>query len=147
MDASAGGGAGSGVIAGPRERMARQSARAARLWADDLDLLDSLALAQLESLTTRRSPGLLVLDGDRFRAQHAALQRRVLRLGARELSEGESDAQAEVSSLKIEEARLWMAAGRARRVWQWKKNLRVEWCGPGSGNRIRLARVELGAAR
>ena len=129
----------------PREHMARQTTRAARLWADDLDLLDDLARAQLEMLTTRRDAGLLVLDGDKFRALPLALQRRVLRLGALEAqgeAEGEDGVSGELSSRKIEEARAWIGVGGARRVWQWKKNLRVEWCGPGSGNRIRLARVE-----
>lgn len=134
----------------PREHMARQSTRAAKLWADDLDLLDSLARAELEALTARRSPGLLVLDGDRFRALPLSLQRRVLRLGALEAegaSEGEDGVAGELSSRKIEEARAWIAGGRVRRVWQWKKNLRVEWCGAGSGNRIRLARVEFADTR
>ncbi len=141
------GGAG---IPGSRERMARQSARAARLWADDLEVLDRLAQAELEALTTRRSAGLLVLDGDTFVLLPAALQRRVLRLGASQVeaeAQGESGAAGEISSLKIEETRLWITARGRRRVWQWKKNLRVEWCGAGSGNRIRLARVELEAAQ
>lgn len=131
---------------GSPARAARQAGRAAKLWADDLDLLDSLARVELESLTTRRTSELLVLDGDRFCALPVALQRRVLRLGAREV-EGDKLAPGEVSSRKIEEARAWIVAGERRRVWQWKKNLSVEWCGRGSGNRIRLARVELGDAR
>lgn len=130
----------------PRERMARQSTRAAGLWAEDLKLLDNLARAELQSIVIRRAAGLIVLDGDKLRALPISLQRRVLRLGAQQV-EGEDGVAGQISSRHIEEARAWIAGGGRRCVWQWKKNLRVEWCGAGSGNRIRLARVELGDTR
>jgi tRNA(Ile)-lysidine synthase len=120
-----------------RERLARQTGRAARLHSDDLALLDLLARDALEKIVVRRQNGLLVLDGDAFGALDVALQRRVLRLGAREVA-----GEGEVSSLKIEEARAWIVANRRRRVWQWSGALRVEWCGAGSGNRVRFCGVE-----
>jgi hypothetical protein len=128
---------------GARERLARQTLRASRLWADDVDLLDSLAQRELDALVVRRevdaSKYLLVLDGEKFGLLHPALQRRVLRLGALEVG-GARD----VSSRKVEEARAWIIAHERRRVWQWTRELSVEWCGKGSGNRVRLLRVEVG---
>jgi tRNA(Ile)-lysidine synthase len=138
---------------GARERVARQSVRAAKLWADDLDFLDDLATQQLDALCTRRAHGLMVLDGDKFVLLPVPVQRRVLKLGAQRVAQqiaGGVDCESvapEISSHKIEEARLWIGSGGPRRVWQWQKNLSVEWCGAGSGNRIRLRRVEVGATQ
>lgn len=118
-------------------RLAKQAARGAGILRAELALVEELAQQQLEELTIGSESGLLILDGLKLRELHVALQRRVLRLAAMQLT---SDAR-ELSFERVEEVRLHVVENRRRAVWQWSKTLRVEWTGEHSGNRIRLQLV------
>lgn len=62
--------------------LARQTARAADLWRDDLHFLDNAAQKILRDLQLPSRAGILALDGALFRELATAMQRRVLRLAA-----------------------------------------------------------------
>ena len=115
-------------------RLALQTLRASQIWRDDVEFLDSAAQATLQNCVLREDENLLILDGEKFRELPVALQRRVLRLVAQKL---ESNAR-EIGAQRVEEARLHIAQNKRRAVWQWSRNLSVEWTGDQSGNRIRF---------
>ncbi len=149
-------------------QIAQSHAKNAQIGRDEAALLDKLAHQALESLLLKRecaprengafsttppiSPekvldinappatDLLVLDGLGFRALDVAMQRRVLRLGARVILPELRDLEAR----KIEAAREAIVADQKRAVWTWRKALRVEWTGAGAGNRVRFWRVKIG---
>ena len=116
-----------------------QTARAAQLWRDDLEFLDGAAKALLQQLQLRSRPGVLALDGLAFGKVPIAMQRRVLRVAARQLMADESSG--EIGSEPIEAVCRHVAADGRRMVWQWRGGLNVEWTGAKSGNRLRLWRV------
>ena len=118
--------------AAAREQLARQTQAACALLGDDLRLLESLASDALREMCLKREDALLVLDGQNLSSCDVALQRRVLRLAAREMGCGN------VSSRHVERARLWMSAGGRRCVWTWSAHLRVEWTGEHGGRRVRF---------
>lgn len=113
-------------------------ARNAQLGRDEAAFLENCALEALETLAIKRESDLLTLDGTKFRALDIALQRRVLRLGARAIAPDFRD----LDAAKIEVARAWITGDRKRAVWQWRGDLRVEWTGFGAGNRVRFWRVK-----
>lgn len=118
-------------------RLVRQSARSAQIQRDDLEFLDAAANAALENLVLKSDADLLVLDGAQFLVLPVALQRRVLRLAAQTITIEARDLELE----KVEAARLHIAKNQRRAVWQWRKDLRVEWTGEYCGQRIRYSRV------
>jgi tRNA(Ile)-lysidine synthase len=119
------------------DELARGFAFNAQLSRDEDAWLELQARDALEGLVVKREEGVLALDGLAFRALPLALQRRVLRLAAREV-----EAQArEVERVKIETLRLACVQNARRQVWTWRKVLRVEWTGQGAGNRLRFWRV------
>lgn len=118
------------------EQLALQTARMCETARDDAAFLDGAARDALTALVLIRESELLVLDGLKFRALPIAMQRRALRLAARDLS-GSYDGNWEA----IERARRQVADGGKRVVWQWRGGLSVEWTGAHGGNRIRLKRV------
>jgi tRNA(Ile)-lysidine synthase len=115
-------------------RLALQTLRAAQIWRDDLKVLEAAAGAALNDCALREDENMLILDGKKFCALPIALQRRVLRLGAKKL---EHPAR-EIGAARVEEVRLHVAENRRRAVWFWSQSLRVEWTGDKSGNRIRI---------
>jgi tRNA(Ile)-lysidine synthase len=119
------------------QRLAKQSARAAQVYRNDLEFLDYAANAALENLTLKVDADLLVLDGAHLGDLPVALQRRVLRLAASHISVEARD----LEMGKIEGARGHILENGRRAVWQWRKDLRVEWTGEYSGQRIRFSRV------
>ena len=125
---------------GARERLVRQTLRATEILRDDLEFLDEIARREVENLTVKRAENLLVLDGVRWRALPVAMQRRSLRWAAKTVLR-DSGLAGEISSRKIEDARHWMVENRRRAVWMWTRDLRVEWTGASSGNRVRLTVV------
>lgn len=114
--------------------LARQTARAAQLWRDDIAWMNEAAQQQMKAITVQETPHLMALDGLAFRALPVALQRRVLREAARRV---QGDLQ-DIGSEHIEVARRHIEANGRRAVWQWRKGLHVEWTGAMSGNRVRL---------
>lgn len=119
------------------DQIALCHARNAQIGRDEAIFIDKMAAQRLETLVLRRENDLLALDGIGFCALDVALQRRVLRLGARHVLPDLRDLEAE----KIESARLCILENQKRAVWTWRKALRVEWTGAGAGNRIRFWRV------
>lgn len=119
------------------DQLAVQSSRAARIWRDDLELLNKLAQDTLSDLTTHDAENVLILDGLRFLAIPIALQRRVLRLATLRILPAAYDLELE----RVEEVRCHIAANGRRKVWQWRRDMRIEWTGEYSGNRIRFLRV------
>jgi len=119
------------------DELARGYAQNAALARDEEAWMDAEARLVLKGLTLRRTEGVLALDGLAFRALLPALQRKVLRLGAREI---EPQAQG-IERVKIETLRLACVENGRRAVWTWRKNLRAEWTGAGAGNRLRFWRV------
>ncbi len=121
--------------------LARGHARGATILRDESALLENLAGAQLSRLTLKReppsAPDLLTFDADGFRALDVALQRRVLRRAAREISPALRD----LSAAKVEIVRLAVTEFGRREVWSWPHRVRVEWTGRERGNRVRLWRV------
>ena len=128
---------GSLMESGGIERLAQQSARAALIWRDDLEVLEAAAAAALNILEISRDKELLILDGVQLQVLSVGLQRRVLRQAAQQVSAAARDVEFE----HIEAVRRHVAQNRRRAVWQWRKELRVEWTGAQSGNRIRFSRV------
>jgi tRNA(Ile)-lysidine synthase len=118
------------------ETLAANAARSGAILRDDLTLLDELALEALTRLEVRSKGGVLALDGDGFRGQPVALQRRVLRVAAAQLG-------CILSFEPIETARRHIAARGRRIVWCWEKGVRCEWTGEAAGNRVRMWRVGL----
>ncbi len=114
--------------------LARQTARAAQLWRDDIAWMNEAAREQMKAITVQEQPHLVALNGLAFCALPIALQRRVLREAARRVK---GDLQ-DIGSEHIEVARRHIAANGRRAVWQWRRGLNVEWTGAMSGNRIRL---------
>lgn len=119
-----------------RGRLARQTQRAATLLGDDLACLDEIAARELEHLQMQREEKLLVLEGAQLAFLHRAVQRRVLRLAAREFG-------ASVEAAKIETARCQIVEEQRRAVWMWTRNLRVEWTGVQGGRRVRFQLLDL----
>lgn len=117
-----------------KNRLALQTRRAAQIWREDLEFLESAAREALKNCTLHDDENLLILDGEKFRGLPVALQRRVLRLGAQKLEA----AAREISAQRVEEVRVHIAQNRRRAVWQWSQKLSVEWTGAHSGKRIRL---------
>jgi len=132
---------------GSLQQLARQTGHACEIWRADLELLDELArekisaiaLHQEDTSTTR----LLILDGLAFRELHLSLQRRVLRMAAEQVSGGKYfEGAGEIGWQKIETTRRQVLSNGRRAVWQWTKNLSVEWTGAAAGNRIRVRCVK-----
>ena len=123
------------------QQLARQTARAAALWRDDLDFLDATARAEIEKLSRptreREDRIALALDGVEFCGLHAALQRRVMRAALEKL-EGQTR---DLSARQIEEVREHILSSERRRVWSWRRGVFVEWTGAMAGNRLRFWRV------
>ena len=111
--------------------------RSGQILRDDIELLDALAGEELEKLTLKHEGSVLVLDGLVFRELPVALQRRVLREALPAVGDHTRDLKFE----RFEEVRLAVVGNRRRTVWQWRANLKVEWTGEHSGNRIRFSRV------
>lgn len=127
-----------GDVAGKEaDEIALSHAQSALVWREEARFLDELTAHTLENLVKKRETGLLVLDGATWTKFSIALQRRVLRRAALELAPELRDLNFE----KIEMARLHISENRRRAVWQWSRNLSVEWTGESGGNRIRLWRV------
>jgi tRNA(Ile)-lysidine synthase len=116
------------------DRLARQTARSCAVLRSDLELLDEMTNKHLEALTLRKEPGLVVLDGLRFREKHLALQRRILRAAVAGLQGDVQDLGFEL----VETTRRHIVADKRRAVWQWRRGINVEWTGAMAGNRIRL---------
>ena len=116
-------------------------ARGAAIARDESNLVHSLALHELERLTLASDAELLSLNAPMFCELDIALQRRVLRLGAQQLAPSLRDLSAD----KVETVRLSVIENRARAVWSWPRDVRIEWTGSARGNRIRLWRVGNGA--
>lgn len=119
------------------EPLLRQTLRASEIWREETRFLDELAQESLQALALLQEKSLLILDALKFRELPIALQRRVLRQAAFELDEETRD----LGFARVEEARLHIMENKRRAVWQWRKNLLVEWTGEYSGNRIRFKRV------
>ncbi len=112
-------------------------ARGAQLLRDEAALLETLAARELERLTLKRDENSRSLSAPLFCALDVALQRRVVRAAARDIAPDLRD----LSAAKVEIVRLSVVENRARAVWSWPHNVRVEWTGAQRGNRIRLWRV------
>lgn len=112
-------------------------AKNAQIGRDETVFLDKLASQALETLILKRETDLIALDGLIFQRLDVALQRRVLRLGARHILPDLRGLEA----TKIEVARLCIVQNQKRAVWTWRKALQVEWTGVGAGNRVRFWRV------
>lgn len=117
--------------------LARNFSANANLAREESDFLEDLAKNALESLLVRRDDGFLMLNGLKFADLSPVLARRVLRLGAREICPDFFD----LSHTKIETVRLAVNDKQKRAVWMWRIDLKVEWTGAGSGNRLRFWRV------
>lgn len=124
-------------LGGNESQLARQTLSSSRIWRDDLAFLETAAQTALTQLTIKNEQRLLILDGIQFNNLPIALQRRVLRAGARSIEEDSRD----LSFDRIEEVRLHITGNQRRAVWQWRKNLIVEWTGQYAGNRIRFKHV------
>ena len=112
-------------------------ARGAALARDENAFLDGLARAELSRCVLKSAPDLLVLCAQKWLALDVALQRRVLRLAARQIAPDLRD----LNAAKVEIVRLSAAEQKKRAVWSWSHGVRVEWTGAASGNRVRLWRV------
>ena len=112
-------------------------ARGAHIARDESALIQQLAEVELSRLTIARAPDLLSLSAPLFLELDVALQRRVLRLAARQIAPDLRD----LNALKVETVLLCVACNGRRTVWSWPRGLRVEWTGAERGNRIRLWRV------
>lgn len=118
-------------------QLAHSMERSGRILRDDIELLDTLARQELERLTLKQEENLLILDGEALRELPTALQRRVLREALPAVGDHTRDLKFE----RFEEVRLAVLENRRRTVWQWRSDLKVEWTGQHSGNRIRFSRV------
>ncbi|MDF2439744.1 MAG: tRNA(Ile)-lysidine synthase [Abditibacteriota bacterium] len=128
------------------EQLARQTVYACDIWRADLELLDDLAREKTAAITLREeatpAAHLLVLDGLQFRKLPLSMQRRVLRRAAEQVSGTKYfEGAGEVGREKIETTRRQVLSDGRRAVWQWTRNLWVEWTGAAAGNRIRVRRV------
>ena len=127
-----------GAICGREvDELARSHARGAQIMRDEFALLETLAQHELARLTLRREENLIALDAPLFVELDVALQRRVLRVAARQLVPELRDLSAD----KVETVLVNVSENRRRAVWSWPRGLRVEWTGRERGNRIRLWRV------
>ena len=120
------------------DELACSHARGAQLMRDEFAFVETLATRELERLILARHANLLSLSAPLLCELDVALQRRVLRLCAREIAPDLRD----LSAAKVETVRLSVTQNRARAVWSWPHGVRVEWTGEPRGNRIRLWRVE-----
>lgn len=132
---------------GSLQQLARQTGAACEIWRADLELLDDLAREKLRAITLHEEETatacLLILDGLQFRDLPLSLQRRVLRVATEQVSGTKYfEGAGEVGWQKIETTRRQVLSNGRRAVWQWTKNLTVEWTGAASGNRIRVRRVK-----
>ncbi|PQV64439.1 tRNA(Ile)-lysidine synthetase, N-terminal domain-containing protein [Abditibacterium utsteinense] len=116
-----------------------QHAKNAQIARDENVFLEKLAFETLETLVLKRESDLIALDGLKFQRLEMALQRRVLRLGARQICPELRDLEWQ----KIEATRQCVVCNDKRAVWTWRKELRVEWTGAGAGNRLRFWRVKM----
>ena len=112
-------------------------ARGAHIARDEAALIEQLAQAELSRLIIARAPNLLSLSAPLLGELDVALQRRVLRLAARQIAPGLRD----LNASKVEIVLLCVAQSGRRTVWSWPHELRVEWTGLERGNRVRLWRV------
>ena len=112
-------------------------ARGAQIARDESEFIEQLAQIELAKLTIETRADFLALSAPLFCQLDVALQRRVLRGAARQIAPELRDLNAQ----KIEIARLSVVENRARAVWSWSREVRVEWTGAPRGNRIRLWRV------
>ena len=117
--------------------LAAGHARGAEIGRDEGAFLERLAQSELWGLILKREPHLLTFGAEGFRALDVALQRRVLRLAARQIAPELRD----LSAAKVETVRLAVAQSERRAVWSWPHRVRVEWTGREQGNRVRLWRV------
>ncbi len=117
--------------------LASGHARGAQIARDESNLLERLSQIELAKLTIEMRTDFLALSAPLFCELDIALQRRVLRNAARQIAPELRD----LSAQKVEVARLSVVENRARAVWSWPQNVRVEWTGAQRGNRIRLWRV------
>ena len=122
-------------ISGHRaDNIAAAFAKNSSIAREEGEYLDFSARKALDSLICKREPRLITLDGNAFGELHIALQRRILRLAVLEIAPTLRD----LSFEKVEATRL-VAMNRGKRtVWNWRKDLFVEWTGGGSGNRLRF---------
>ena len=112
-------------------------ARGAHIARDESEFIEQLAQLELAKLTIETRADLVALSAPLFCQLDVALQRRVLRGAARCIAPELRD----LSAQKVEVARLAVVENRARAVWSWPRDVRVEWTGAARGNRIRLWRV------
>ena len=117
--------------------LARGFARNAQIARDEDDFAAREAAKALETLVLERENHKVVLDGTKFRELHPAISRRVLRLCLALLKISER----EIGFEKVEEVRLHVLGGGKRKVWNWRRDLFVEWTGAACGNRLRVWRV------
>ncbi len=120
------------------DELSSSHARGAQILRAESSFIEELANRELSRLIVAREANLISLSAVPFCELDVALQRRVLRVAARQLAPDLRDLSAD----KIEIARLSVSENRARAVWSWPHNVRVEWTGAQRGNRIRLWRVE-----
>ncbi|MBW3636231.1 MAG: tRNA lysidine(34) synthetase TilS [Armatimonadetes bacterium] len=110
----------------------------AQIARDEAEFLDTTAYSALFAMICKRENDLVILEGPKFNALDVAIQRRVLRRAAQLIVPDARD----LASEKIETTRLAVETGAKRAVWEWRKDLRVEWTGAGAGNRLRFWRVK-----
>lgn len=118
-------------------QLVKSMERSGQILRDDIELLDCMARQSLQSLTIKHEENLLILDGESFRELPVALQRRVLREALPAIGDHTRDLKFE----RFEEVRRAVTENQRRAVWQWRADLKVEWTGEHSGNRIRFWRV------
>ncbi len=119
------------------DALANGHARGAHIARDESNLLEQLAQRELAKLIIETRADFVALDAPSFCELDVALQRRVLRGAARQIAPELRDLSAD----KVETVRLSVIGNRARAVWSWPQNVRVEWTGTKRGNRIRLWRA------
>ncbi len=110
----------------------------AQITRDEAEFLDTTAYTALFAMICKRDDDLVVLESWKINTLDIAIQRRVLRRAAQLIVPDARD----LASEKIETARLAVEMGAKRAVWEWRKDLRVEWTGAGAGNRLRFWRVK-----
>lgn len=121
--------------------LASGHARGAQIMRDESAFIETLAAHELGRLALARGENSLSLSAPLFCELDIALQRRVLRVAARQIAPDLRDLSAD----KVETVRLGVVENRKRAVWSWPKGVRIEWTGMERGNRIRLWRIESAA--
>ncbi len=138
--------------AGARQQLERQTTRACEVLQADFELLDEIAQTHLAALVlkdkietdcgkqSQTASHLLILDGVRWSHLPLSMQRRVLRAAVAKLDGGML--RGEIGWEKIETVRQHVQSKGRRKVWQWRRDLSVEWTSVACGNRIRLRLVK-----